>query len=304
MIFMRVGRNSNREKAELLSGDPVSFAYSRRNKEQLIGTMRLFEIHEQAWFPSHLRDQTTDALQFILNTANLYGPIAPQLSKALAEASAVHVLDLCSGAGGPWLRLSEDLRQQDGLPFEICCTDKYPNAEAFNNAKSAGVNRVRFHSIPVEAEHIPDEMNGFRTIFSSFHHFNPREARSILQDAVNKQRGIGIFEAPGRSVMTLLLTVLLPIWILVLTPFMRPFRWSRLAFTYIVPVIPFLLLFDGLMSCLRTYSLQDLADLTRGLGAHGYEWKIGQSRGGFLPVPITYVIGSPAPRNQGAPSSA
>ena len=265
--------------------------------------MRLFEIHEQDWFPAHLRDLTLDALQFILNTANLYGPIAPQLSKALAETSAVHIVDLCSGAGGPWLKLSEGLRQQDGLPFDICCTDKYPNTAAFNDAKLAGLKSVRFLLIPVDAGHIPDELNGFRTIFSSFHHFTPRQARSILQDAVNKQRGIGIFEAPGRSGMTLLLTVLLPVWILLLAPFMRPFRWSRLIFTYIVPVVPFLLLFDGLVSCLRTYSLKDLARLTTRLTANGYEWKVGQSRGGFFPVPITYLIGSPAPRSKSSASS-
>ena len=32
------------------------------------------------------------------------------------------------------------------------------------------------------------------------------------------------------------------------TPFVRPFRWSRLLFTYVIPLIPLLVLFDGTVS--------------------------------------------------------
>jgi hypothetical protein len=263
-----------------------------------MGKMRLFEIHDQAWFPGSLRDQTTDALQYILNTWNLYGPIVPQLSRALTATGTTRILDLCSGAGGPWLKLSKVLEQKEGLPLHICFTDKYPNAKTSNHAKSPTGNGVRFHSIPVDATQIPDELNGFRTIFSSFHHFKPREAQAILQDAVNKQCGIGIFEVAGRSVVTVLLTFLMPIGNLVLTPFMRPFRWSRLLWTFIIPVIPFVLWFDGIMSCLRTYSLQELIELKSGLTVHGYEWKVGQESNGLLPIPITYLIGYPIRESQ------
>jgi hypothetical protein len=263
-----------------------------------MGKMRLFEIHDQAWFPGFLRDQTTDALQFILNTGNLYGPIVHHLSGALTETGTVRILDLCSGAGGPWLKLSKVFEQKEGLPLHISLTDRYPNVRAFDNAKSPGGNGIHFHAIPVDATQIPDELNGFRTIFSSFHHFKPREARAILQDAVNKQRGIGIFEVAGRRAVTVLLTFLMPIGSLILTPFMRPFRWARFLWTYIIPVIPFVLWFDAIMSCLRAYSLQELVELTSGLAVHGYEWKIGQESNGLFPVPITYLIGYPIRASQ------
>jgi hypothetical protein len=265
--------------------------------------MRLFEIHDQAWFPSFLRDQTTDALQFILNTGNLYGPIVHQLSKALTETDAVRIVDLCSGAGGPWLTLPKALEQKEGLSLQICLTDKYPYAKAFDNGKSPGGRSVQFHPVPVDAMQIPDELNGFRTIFSSFHHFQPLEARAILQDAVNKRRGIGVFELAGRRAGTVLLTFLMPVGSLLLTPFMRPFRWSRFVWTYLIPVIPFVLWFDGIMSCLRAYSLQELVGLTSGLTEHGYEWKIGQESSALFPIPITYLIGYPIRESQHTASS-
>jgi hypothetical protein len=265
--------------------------------------MRLFEFHDQPWFPSFLRDQTTDALQFIMNTGNLYGPIVHQLGEALRETDAVRILDLCSGAGGPWLTLPKALEQKEGLSLQVCLTDKYPYSETIRNGKSLEGKRVRFHPVPVDAMQIPDELNGFRTIFSSFHHFQPLEARAILQDAVKKRRGIGVFELAGRRARTILLTFLMPVGSLLLTPFMRPFRWSRLVWTYIIPVIPFVLWFDGIMSCLRAYSLQELVALTSGLTGQGYEWKIGQERSPLFPLPITYLIGYPIREGQDAAAS-
>ena len=47
----------------------------------------LFEIHDQPWFPAFLRDQTTDALQFVLDAGHIYAPIAPRLRKALDRKS-------------------------------------------------------------------------------------------------------------------------------------------------------------------------------------------------------------------------
>src|SRR5260370_9250731 len=101
-----------------------------------MGRFRLFEIHDQAWFPSRLRDQTTDVLQIIFNIGNLYGPIVHRLSRARRETGTVQILDLGSGAGGPWLTLSKALEQEEGLAFHICLTAKCPNVPAFIGCKS------------------------------------------------------------------------------------------------------------------------------------------------------------------------
>jgi hypothetical protein len=80
--------------------------------------------------------------------------------------------------------------------------------------------------------------------------------------------------------------------VLLVTPFIRPFRWSRLFWTYLVPVVPLVSLFDGLVSCLRTYSIQELRELTEDLGANNYRWNVGELKGKG-PIPITYLIGFP-----------
>jgi hypothetical protein len=115
----------------------------------------------------------------------------------------------------------------------------------------------------------------------------------VLADAVRDRQGIGVFEATQRSPLALALTLLAPLMVLLVTPLIRPFRWSRLLWTYLFPLVPLVTLFDGLVSCLRTYSVQDLRDLTAGLGTSDYHWEMGTVKSKTTPIPITYLLGVP-----------
>jgi len=253
--------------------------------------MQLIEIHDQPWFPTSRRDDVTDALQLLLNLVKVYRPIVPRLRHALEESGTNQILDLCSGAGGPWPWLSQSLQRGAAFPVDIALTDKYPHNGAFHMQSACG--RLHFSTTPVDATQVPADLGGFRTLFTSFHHFAPPEARGIIQDAVDEHQGIAIFEAPGRHVLTILLVCLIPLVTFLVVPFMRPFRWSRLVWTYLLPVIPFVLFFDGIVSCLRVYSPPELRELVAGLSSNNYKWEIGMERGGLLHVPIAYLIGHP-----------
>jgi len=47
---------------------------------------------------------------------------------------------------------------------------------------------------------------------------------------------------------------------MILTPSIRPFRWARMLWTYMIPVVPFVLFYDGVVSCLRAYSLEEFEE--------------------------------------------
>jgi hypothetical protein len=206
------------------------------------------------------------------------------------------VLDLCSGGGGPWRRLAAESLAGITPAIAVRLTDKYPNRSAFRRAGAAS-SVLCFESSPVDATRIPEHLQGFRTIFSSFHHFSPQSAGEILRDAMDQRRGVGIFELATRSARTMLALFLIPPLTWILTPVVLPFRWSRLFWTYLIPLVPFALFYDGVASCLRAYSHEELEEMVRPLKRPGYEWKIGEERCGFLPV--TYLIGYPV----GVPSN-
>ncbi len=263
-----------------------------------------FEIHDHPLYPGFLRDLVTDALQAIWDAMGIYSPIASLLARSISRSGARRIVDLCSGGGGPWLRLSRELRANGSARPAVLLTDKYPNRGDIRNIQIATGGRLSFHPDPVDAMEIPAELTGFRTIFSTFHHFGPAEARAILKNAFEQRQGIGAFEAAKCDIRTLAAIIFVPLLALRLTPRIRPFRWSRIFWTYCLPVIPFTLWLDGILSCLRSYSQTDLRELTFGLESDGYRWKIGETGGR---VPITYLIGCPSfsarPENVGLPRS-
>ena len=254
--------------------------------------LQFIELHEQSWFPRFLRNDITDTLQCALNFSSAYSSIAPLFQNALRSAGRHCVIDLCSGAGGPWLDLARRLKNGiDG--FHVFLTDKFPNLAAFENARGLPDVSIGFCSHPIDATNVPVELAGFRTMFSAFHHFPPAKARAIIQNTVDARQGIGIFEITRRTAPGIASMFLWSLSSLLFTPFVRPFRWSRLMFTYLVPVIPFVLLFDGIVSCLRTYRPSELAELVGKLSGAGYEWKTGECRDSRFNAPITYLIGFP-----------
>lgn len=254
--------------------------------------LHLLEIEDQPWCPAPIRDAGTDFLRTALRVGNNYGPVVPRLREALRRTGARRVVDLCSGGGGPWPRLVRDLDREEPR-VEVVLTDRYPNLEALRRVRDESGGRLGFHPEPVDALRIPPELDGFRTLFSGFHHFRPVDARAILADAVRSRQGIAVFETTERTPLAVALTALSPLFVLLLTPFIRPFRWSRLLWTYLVPVVPPFVLFDGVVSCLRTYTPAELRELVEPFAGDGYTWEIGEERGPG-PIPVTYLIGYPS----------
>lgn len=232
--------------------------------------LQLVEVHDLAWCPASLRDALTDFLAFFVNLTGAYDPVGPLIQRAAGRVGARRIVDLCSGAGGPWTRLARRV----GLP--VVFTDLYPH--------SSDVQRV-------DARAVPAELDGFRTIFTAFHHFRPGEAREILADAVRRGQGIGVFEVARRAPLEMIVIAFTWVGTLLAAPFIRPWRWSRILWTYLPPVLPLVGTFDGLVSCLRTYSAPELHELVRGLDS--YDWEIGDFRGGWSPLRGSYLIGVP-----------
>lgn len=252
-----------------------------------------FELEDQAWLPAVLRDGVTDFLQFAVNRGELYASFAPKLSRAVAQARAAQVVDLCSGGGGPWKQLlgSEPaIVQQGGLLL----TDFFPNDRAAQELKGSFPGRVDYVPASVSALDVPPDLKGFRTLFSSFHHFEPVQARSILQDAVRKGQGIAIAESTQRHPLMLLYMLLTPLLVWLATPLYSSFSWKRLFWTYPVPLIPLIVMFDGLVSCMRTYTPSELeAMILETPGKDRFEWEVGILKIGPLPVGTTYLLGIP-----------
>ena len=267
---------------------------------------QLIEIEDQSWCPAAVRDGLTDYLQFISDRTEPYAAAARLLADALrvptddrASQVPAPVVDLGSGAGGPWRRLVRRLRDA-GVPVRVRLTDLHPNVDAFDQLARETDGAVSGEPRAVPADAVPDHLIGFRTIFTAFHHFPPPAARRVLANAVARGQGIAVFESTTRNTLCLLVMLLVPHVVWLVTPFIRPFRWSRLLLTYVLPVIPTVAFVDGVVSCLRTYTPDELRELAESVdGASGYMWTAGHAGGG--PIPMTYLLGQPVRRDGAVP---
>ena len=139
-------------------------------------------------------------------------------------------------------------------------------------------------------------MKGLRTQFLSLHHFKPNDAKNILQNAVDSNSSIAIFEGQERGFGSILAMLFSPVSVLIATPFIRPFKIGRILFTYVIPLVPLFTLWDGVVSALRTYSVNEMLDLVDGVENNDrFDWDIGKLKSGIGVV--LYLIGTRKPAN-------
>jgi len=255
--------------------------------------VHLVELHELRGFPAVWRDLLTDVMSYFAEGFRPYRPVADRLWAAMQACGAASILDLGSGAGKSAITVAGDVTARHRVAVGVTLTDKYPNVEAFQRAARASSGTVTVVENPVEATDVPSDLEGFWTMFSSFHHFKKPEARRILANAVRQRRGIGVFEYTERNFLVWGPTILaMPLFIWFATPFIRPLSWRRVLWTNLLPVVPFLAAWDGLVSCLRTYSPAELLALTPEPSPGAYTWEAGRLRS-FGGCRITYLLGWP-----------
>jgi hypothetical protein len=241
--------------------------------------------------PQNLRNFSKDFLLFISNKFDIYRPIVPIIEKGLAKTPNPKIIDLTSGTGRGWLSLRKHLIKK--YPnLRVTLTDFCPNLDALGNVAARGGETFEFMPTSVDARFVSSSMKGMRTQFLSLHHFCPEDATLILQSAVEAQTPIAIFELQERTWKNILTMIFSPINVLFSTPFIKPFKISRLIFTYLIPIVPFIVLWDGVASCLRTYSESEMQQLVEATPQYeAFEWEIGRIH--HKGMPILYLLGCP-----------
>lgn len=265
--------------------------------------LHLFEIEDQAWCPTVVRRGATRYLNFIGTLTDVAARgFVPALADGLRATGTTEIVDLCSGASGPVPSLVAGLRAS-GIPATARLTDWFPDADAMTQVVARHPTWLRAEFTPVDARAVPDHLEGFRLLCSAFHHFRPPDAEQILADAVRKGRGIAIYELPERRLMTTLAAALSVIFVPLSWPLIRPWHAGQFVLTYVVPIIPLMTAFDGVVSTLRAYTLAELRAMTaRADPDQRFVWRIERTPYWGL-LGVTWLVGRPKAGQRGADSS-
>lgn len=252
-----------------------------------------FEFEDLSWFPSVLREGGTDYLRYFLNTTQAYQPAVSIISRLIDSSGEQNIIDLCSGGGGAIEHIQRELEKKHGEKFQIRLSDKYPNLPAFEYIKKNTHGKIEFIPYPVDTFNLPSNLAGIRTMFSAVHHFKPPQIKAILTDAVKNKRCIALFDGGDKNILMILgLLVVHPLVFFFFTPFFRPFKMSRVIFTYLIPLIPLMTMWDGVVSILRLYHPKELYDMALTVNNTDYDWEYGKKRNHFG-LRISYLVGSP-----------
>lgn len=255
--------------------------------------VHLFEWEDQLWFPEIIRSGGTDFLRYLLIRSELYKPAISLINETLQASKQVDIIDLCSGGGGSIFQLYEGLKKIRGDTFTLTISDKFPNYNAFAFIHKKSCGKINFISSPIDIFNIPAHINGLRVLFSAIHHFTPLQVKGILQDATDHQKPIAIFDGFEKKwLAALALLIIHPMVFILCTPFFKPFRWSRILFTYIIPLIPLYTIWDGLVSIGRLYNPTSLFSIAHSVDNNNYFWKSGYTKNRFG-LKSSYLIGYP-----------
>lgn len=256
--------------------------------------IHLFEFEDLPWFPNWLRISLTRLIVVMHGILGTTRELADLVNKVIRYSPRPSIIDLCSGSGGPMLAVAETLKGEHRIKdLTLTLTDLYPDKDLANKINREGRSDIAYLTHSIDATNVPPELTGVRTMVCSFHHMKPDTARQILIDAKERKQPICIYEISDNSTPTFLWWVALPlnfIMAFLITPFVKPLTWKQVAFTYLLPIIPLFFAWDGAVSNVRTYTLEDLDVLLEGLSSDDYRWEKGTITGKAKKI---YLLGYP-----------
>ena len=212
--------------------------------------------------------------------------VASMLIRVLGPKTLEYTyVDFCSGAGGPTPIIEKELNKQLQLAAEsrkehassaaaqFLLTDLHPHIKAWKSVAERSPN-LGYIPEPVNATSAPkDLLDGYirsqqsqkqlRLFSLAFHHFPDHLAIAILENALETSDGFAILELTPRDLPSLMLMALVWPLLLVITPFYFASDPIHLFWTYVLPIVPFVVVFDGFISTFRVRTPSEVFILLR-----------------------------------------
>jgi hypothetical protein len=235
--------------------------------------IQVFEFCDQAWLGGALREAFFDGLRFLFKSGGVYRRMHVPFSRWAAAAGHRRVLDMASGNGGPAETMLESARK-DGVQMPvIVLSDLFPDTDAFERLKQARPEKVEWIEKPVDAVTAPAA--DLISICTAFHHFSPEAARQLLTNAVRNADGIFIMEVCPRTLLALLVPLLCLIPLMLSCFFAARPSVFKIALTAIVPLVPLMIICDGIVSALRAYRPDEILAMIPEPQRSTWHWEFG-----------------------------
>lgn len=208
------------------------------------------ELEDHKWFSPLLRNFQTEFIGFVVVRLHVYDAFIERLKRQAVPSCPM--IDLCSGSGEPAITVFRKSKRFSRLLL----TDKFPGRLAVND------KRITYQQQPADALGMHFEPRTTYTMFNALHHFSDEDKLWLvkkIQAANANAVFVEILEPGFFCFLKVLLTS--TIGCLLFTPFIKPFSFARLFFTYIIPLNILTITFDGIVSVFKSRSVNDYKKL-------------------------------------------
>ncbi len=233
------------------------------------------ELEDISWFPPVLRDFQTDFIGFFVSTFHFYDVFISHLKNLSLPMKPM--IDLCSGCGEPAISIF----QNSNCFSSLSLTDKFPNQSNFRKDRFHGETRK------VDVLEFDFAKESYYTMFNALHHFKDQD-KVVIAHKVKSSGSTAFFvEILEPSIFCLLKVIFVAtIGTLLLTPFLLPFSFKRVFFTYLLPINLLAITFDGVVSVFKSRSVGQyrsiFADFDRGV-------EVFQIKNGLSPLIVIQI---------------
>jgi hypothetical protein len=223
---------------------------------------QVFQFSNQNWYPSFLKRDMYEFMTWFVGKVNAAKPFLPVISEGLQHAPVKQIINIDSKIGA-----------------------------GFETVKDLITEKPEVLNLPIE--NFQTSNSGLYLFVNSFHQLKPEHARNYLQEIAKSRNAVVVVEGNNDSLWQVVgMTVFVPLAVILSAPFVRPFRLTRLLFTYLIPILPMVTMLDGFLALFKLYNPNDLNELVSEIPEKNYTWKSAKAdngRGGK----IMYLIGWP-----------
>lgn len=232
------------------------------------------ELEDLPYFPFWLRNFQTQYIGFVVVRFKIYSAFIEYI-QSLAQP-VQPMTDLCSGSGEPAVHIFKSSARFSKLTL----SDKYPS-------HFKQTDQIHYLPQSMDAKEMTFDQDNCYTMFNAFHHFEDAEKVLLLQRIAQSGAKSYFVEILEPHLLGLLKVLFITtIGNLLLTPFIKPFSFSRLFFTYIIPINVFTIAYDGVVSVFKSKTLKQYKKLLSPLGESIHVFKLGNKIAPLIVIEI------------------
>ena len=250
-----------------------------------------FEFCDQTWVPAGARECLFEIMDACNSGGRSYNSrVADQVLEIAEQEGFDTIVELGAGRAPITTLLAQDPRSS-GLRLVPC--DLTPNEVVYRSLAAEYPEQVQPIYDVVDITEPQPRLDGAVLVMSGMMHHVPFELRPQVLRALSESRScIAIFEPLKRTASSMCLTLFafFPAVALPLLFIRQPGLWRRILWCWLLPIVPPMFMWDGLISCLRQWTAGEYrTELER---LPGTARKI-QVEDGFNSTTVTWLGGTP-----------